>query len=102
MQTTNPSLVLSYDDDILNASLDCETLGIRYQVFTAPGDLAGLEKTTQIRRKDNQSGRYSLVAQWERSTVGSDLFKFTEAESTTSRTVPVSSYLTETNGDSTE
>ncbi len=34
MQENNPSLVLSHDD-ILNTNLDCDALGIHYQVSTA-------------------------------------------------------------------
>ncbi|KLO20077.1 hypothetical protein SCHPADRAFT_934689 [Schizopora paradoxa] len=91
--TTNPSLVLSYDD-VTSTTLDCEELGLHYQVSTQSNFL-GNAKTTQIRRRDTQSGKTDLIAQWERHTLQPDLFKFTGAGTSNPR---VTSFLGQKSG----
>jgi len=95
MQRTNPSLVLS-SDDVLNTNFDCEPLGIHYHVSTDLGFL-GPGKTTQVRRRDNQPGRFDVIAEWERHSFQPDIFKFTGAGSIVRKTVPVSTFLVEKN-----
>lgn len=81
--TTNPSLVLSYDD-VTSTCLDCEELGLHYQV-SAQSNFLGNVKTTQIRRRDIQSGKTTLIAQWERHSLQPDLFRFTGAGTSNQR-----------------
>jgi len=88
------SLILSHND-LRNTTFDCDSLGIHYQVTSKVG-LFTTGKTTQVRRWDNQSRQFVLIAEWERHNFQSDVFKFPRR--TGSDTVPVSTFLTRKSG----
>lgn len=87
------------NDAIYNTNFDCEELGIHYQVST-PSSFFGTGKRTEFRRRNNQSGYFEIIAQWERRTFQRDTFKFTRAGSSgpNGDEVPVSKFLTQKNG----
>ncbi|KLO20080.1 hypothetical protein SCHPADRAFT_884838 [Schizopora paradoxa] len=87
----NASLTLSHND-IRNTTLDCDSLGIHYQVMSDIGLLA-TGKNTQIRRWDNQLRQFIPVAEWERHSFESDVFKFPNG-----RTFPVSTFMSSNRG----
>lgn len=83
----NPSLILS-QNDVRNTTLDCDALGIHYQVVSEIGLLTP-GKTTQVRRWDSHSKRFIPIAEWVRRAVDSDEFKFPRGD-----TVAVSTFMT--------
>jgi len=88
------SLILSRDD-MRNTTFDCDSLGIHYQVTSEVG-LFITGKTTQVRRWDNQSRQFVLIAEWERHNFQSDVFKLPRR--TGGDSVPVSTFLTRKSG----
>lgn len=87
--STSQSLVLSRDN-LLNSSLDCDSLGIHYQFATETG-VFKTGKITQVRRWHNRSRQFVPVAEWERhhhDRSRPDIFKFLSGEE-----VPVSKFL---------
>ncbi|KLO20082.1 hypothetical protein SCHPADRAFT_28935 [Schizopora paradoxa] len=91
---SNPSLFLSHDN-LRNTTLDCDALGIHYQVSSEKHHLI-TGKNTKVHRWDKQSGQNVLVAEWERRNFHSDEFKFPNA--TGGVTVPVSTFMKKHHG----
>lgn len=86
---SNPSLILSHDNP-RNTTLDCDALGIHYQV-TSDSHLLVTSKTTRVHRWDRRSNQNILVAEWIRHNFHSDEFKFPNANGGV--TVPVKTFM---------
>ncbi|KLO20079.1 hypothetical protein SCHPADRAFT_884837 [Schizopora paradoxa] len=86
---SNPSLVLSHDNP-RNTTLDCDALGIHYQV-TSDSHLLVTSKTTRVHRWDRRSNQNILVAEWIRHNFHSDEFKFPNSNGGV--TVPVKTFM---------
>lgn len=67
--TTMPSLILS-KNSLQNTTLDCDSLGIHYQVSTT-------DNITTLRRWDGRSGpdTYVDIGQWEHRIFKKNTFK---------------------------
>ena len=86
------SLIFSHND-IRNTTLDCDSLGIHYQVVSDSG-LLTTGKNTQLRRWDSQSNQQVTIAEWERHSFQSDVFRFPAR----GESVPVSTFMTKKRG----
>ncbi|KLO20084.1 hypothetical protein SCHPADRAFT_992193 [Schizopora paradoxa] len=89
---TTASLIFSHND-IRNTTLDCDSLGIHYQVVSDSG-LLRTGKNTQVRRWDSRSNQQVTIAEWERHSFSSDVFKFPAR----GESVPVSTFMTKKRG----